>query len=144
MLSKFGILMTLSFRKLGQINSRLPIGPPIRRVWLTKLPAAFTSLSPDNHLRVQRQRDMASVIHDRNSPTPFSDDKPILAINYLNKYLGGAFWRPDDSNLIILADIQCVNPIDMLDLGIVHSHKQSHFSEITNVTGNHSRPLTLG
>jgi len=66
---------------------------------------------------------MSSVIHDRISPTPFSEDKPILAINYLNKYLGGAFWRPDDSNLIVLADIQCVNPIDMLDLGHLPSSR---------------------
>lgn len=87
---------------------------------------------------------MPSIIHDRSSPTPFSDDKSILAINYLNKYLGGAFWRPDDGNLIILADIQCVNPIDMLDLGILHPRSPSHFSEITNLPRNHSRALSLG
>jgi hypothetical protein len=44
-------------------------------------------------------------------------DRPILAINYKNKYLGGAFWKSDDNALVILADIQCANVIDMIDLG---------------------------
>ena len=44
-------------------------------------------------------------------------DKPILAINYKNNYLGGAYWKSDENILVVLADIQCANVIDMLDLG---------------------------
>ena len=44
-------------------------------------------------------------------------DRPILAINYKNKYLGGAYWKSDENILVVLADIQCANIIDMLDLG---------------------------
>lgn len=44
-------------------------------------------------------------------------DKPILALNLKGKLLGGAFWRVDDSTLVLLGDIQCVNPNDMFGLG---------------------------
>jgi hypothetical protein len=49
-------------------------------------------------------------------------DKPILAINFKNKFLGAALWNPTESTLVILADIQCANVVDMLDLRIsLHS-----------------------
>ena len=44
-------------------------------------------------------------------------DRPILAVNLKGKFLGGAFWKAEDSTLILLGDIQCANPVDMLDLG---------------------------
>jgi len=44
-------------------------------------------------------------------------DKPVLAINCKGKTVGGAFWNPQDSTLVILGDIQCANPLDMIDLG---------------------------
>jgi len=44
-------------------------------------------------------------------------DRPILALNYKNKHLGGAFWRPNDSTLVILADTFCVYAPDLLNLG---------------------------
>jgi len=58
-------------------------------------------------------------------PNEFSDtsfaeeiaDKPILSINVKNKQLGAAFWKPDDSTIVILGDMQCANVFDMLDLG---------------------------
>lgn len=43
-------------------------------------------------------------------------DKPILAINYKNKSLGGAYWKSDENTLVVLSDIQFANPIDILDL----------------------------
>ena len=53
-----------------------------------------------------------------DSPVPEEViDKPILAINYRNKFLGGAHWKPDEGTLIILGDIHCTNVEDMLDLG---------------------------
>jgi hypothetical protein len=66
---------------------------------------------------------------DRNSPSnrlggdddpdiPDNIDKPILALNYKGKYLGGAYWKHNDSTLVILGDIPCVDVADMLDLGI--------------------------
>jgi len=64
------------------------------------------------------------MLNDPDDPDDASDredaslDKPILAINYRNKFLGGAFWNPTECTLVILADIQCANVIDMLDLGI--------------------------
>jgi hypothetical protein len=70
------------------------------------------------------------------SNDPLSDDpireeatlnNPILAINYKSKTLGGAYWRSDDSTLIILGDIQCGNVADILDLGI-HFLKPIHCS----------------
>ena len=45
-------------------------------------------------------------------------DKLILSINFKNKQLGAAFWKPDDSTLLILGDMQCANVLDMLDLGL--------------------------
>jgi len=45
-------------------------------------------------------------------------DKPILALNYKGKYLGGAYWRYNDSTLVLLGELQCVNPVDFIDLGI--------------------------
>lgn len=54
---------------------------------------------------------------DDTSELDITIDKPILAINYKNKNLGGAFWKSDENILIILSDIQCANVIDMLDLG---------------------------
>lgn len=44
-------------------------------------------------------------------------DVPILALNYKNKALGGAYWRCSDNTLVILGDIQCANVTDLLDLG---------------------------
>jgi hypothetical protein len=63
---------------------------------------------------------------DRNSPSnplgrdddPDNIDKPILAFNYKGKYLGGAYWKHNNSTLVILGDIPCVDVADMLDLGV--------------------------
>src|ERR1700738_1316256 len=44
-------------------------------------------------------------------------DKPILALNYKGKFLGGAYWKHTDSTIIVLGDIQCADVADMLDLG---------------------------
>jgi hypothetical protein len=68
--------------------------------------------------------------HKRNpfsSHHPSSDDiddegtvdKPVLAINCKGKAVGAAFWKPQESTLVILGDIQCANPLDMIDLGSV-------------------------
>jgi len=50
-------------------------------------------------------------------------DVPILALDCKNKRLGGAYWRADDSTLVLLGDIQCADVIDMLNLG-THCSKQ--------------------
>ena len=44
-------------------------------------------------------------------------DKPVLAINCKGKSIGAAFWKPEDTTLVILGDIACANPLDMIDLG---------------------------
>lgn len=44
-------------------------------------------------------------------------DQPVLAINCKGKYIGAAFWKPDNTTLVILGDIACANPLDMIDLG---------------------------
>lgn len=67
-------------------------------------------------------------------------DKPILAINLKGKFLGGAFWRADDSTLILLGDIQYANPIDMLGLGFSFCFS-TYCSETTNIPIGHSCPL---
>jgi hypothetical protein len=54
-------------------------------------------------------------------------DKPILALNYKNKNLGGAFWRPHDSTLLILADVFCSDPPDLLSLG---NHQRLSTNEV--------------
>src|SRR5437667_11656978 len=54
---------------------------------------------------------------DESLELPDRLDKPVLAINYKNKYLGGAYWKSDENVLVVLADIPCTNAIDMLDLG---------------------------
>jgi hypothetical protein len=63
--------------------------------------------SPSNRLDSDGALDMDEVAIDR----------PILAVNLKGKFLGGAFWKAEDSTLILLGDIQCANPADMLDLG---------------------------
>ena len=126
----------------------------LQKTWANRFssshwPADPSRLAPGAHFlpycyTYPETRDMPSVIHDRNSPTPFSDDKPILAINYLNKYLGGAFWKPDDSTLTILADIQCASPIDMFDLGTHPFTNKVDFSETSNISRDHSHPVSSG
>jgi hypothetical protein len=70
-----------------------------------------------------RTRQSSSDPSSRNSydtPAPEIEepiDKPLLALNYRNKYLGGAAWRPADSTLIILGDTYCVNTEDLINLG---------------------------
>ena len=63
-------------------------------------------------------RSPSHSLQNSDPPEPAETiDKPILALNYKNKALGGAFWRPNDSALVILADIACAHPPDLLSLG---------------------------
>jgi hypothetical protein len=70
--------------------------------------------------RINRKASTTPSNHPENDDPEEQDgtiEKPILAINYKNKCLGGAYWKSDENTLIILSDIQCANVIDMIDLG---------------------------
>jgi len=74
--------------------------------------------------RIERNTSHSPLHRLESDDSPELDavlDKPILAINYKNKYLGGAYWKSDENILVVLADIQCANAIDMLDLGTLPS-----------------------
>jgi hypothetical protein len=95
-------------------------------------PIAMAFSTPRNQTSSQPHRvqnsSRPSILPDRDDRDDASEaeevwlDKPILAISYKNKFLGAAFWNPAESTLNLLADIQCANVTDMLDLGIsLHS-----------------------
>jgi len=84
--------------------------------------AFSTPRNPSNAQHPRIQGSVRPSIRDDRDDTSEGEevnlDKPILAISYKNKFLGAAFWNPAESVLILLADIQCANVTDMLDLGI--------------------------
>ena len=71
---------------------------------------------------ITKNNQQRSSSNSENSTDPVDGDqetidKPILAINYKNKYLGGAAWRPRDNTLTILGDAYCANVDDLINLG---------------------------
>ena len=92
-------------------------------VCTTTMPPSTPRHAASSWLRMSRNSPQPSVLNNPEDPDDSYDledaciDKPILAINYKNKFLGGAFWNPTESTIVILGDIQCANVIDMLDLG---------------------------
>jgi hypothetical protein len=90
---------------LGTLTSRMALTPRHPAYSQYRI-ERNTSLSPSQHLESDDSLELDATL-----------DKQILAINYKNKYLGGAYWKSDENVLVVLADIQCANVIDMLDLG---------------------------
>jgi|SRR5271167_146671 len=87
---------------------------------------AYTQYRINRHSRSQISSDSASVNSHETPATEIDQetlDKPVLALNYRNRYLGGAAWRPTDSTLIILADTYCANVEDLINLGSRHCNE---------------------
>ena len=85
---------------------------------------SFTSSSPRHpaysSYQTPRRRNPFSSSHfgsDIDIDDEGTVDKPVLAINCKGKSVGAAFWKPEDTTVVILGDIACANPLDMIDLG---------------------------
>jgi len=106
----------------ASISDRRNLEEPI--ICTMTMPPPTPRHAASSPFRMRRDGAQPSVLNDPDDPDNTSEqedasiDKPILAISYKNKFLGAAFWNPTESTLVGLADIQCANVIDMLDLGI--------------------------